>query len=159
MKKLFFKIFGLVIIVGGFLISTYFIFNRIINESSYILVVLGSIIVGFLIYKIEDIVEFKTKWIELKILQREVYAKVEEVKRISEEVEATKNALKESSRVFIESFYLSLQTRNIFPIPEGVAKKIEQNLNILANFAIEDPQKRQRGVSEINQLLHQNLPK
>jgi len=153
MKKLFFKIFGLVIIVGGFLISTYFIFNRIINESSYILVVLGSIIVGFLIYKIEDIVEFKTKWIELKILQREVYAKVEEVKRISEEVEATKNALKESSRVFIESFYLSLQTRNIFPIPEGVAKKIEQNLNILANFAIEDPQKRQRGVSEINQLL------
>jgi len=159
MNKNFYKIGGLIVIIGGFLVSTCLVFKGTINEATYIAALLGAVIVGFLVYKIDEIVEFKTKWIELKTLQKEVYVKAEEVKEIAREVENTKTALEESSRVFIESFYLSLQTRNIFPIPEEVAKKIEQNLNILANFAIKDPEKRKRWMDEINQLLKRNLPK
>ena len=153
MNKDFCKTAGLILIIGGFLVSTFLIIIQTIEIATYSAIVLGGIIVGFLVYRIDDIVEFKTKWIELKTLQKEIYAKAEEVKKIAQNVKDTKEVLKKSCNVLMETFYLSLQTRNIFPIPETVVKKIEQNLDILASFAIENVEKRKRWINEINQLL------
>jgi len=96
-----------------------------------------------MIYKIDEIIEFETKWIKLKTLQKEIYAKVEEVQKLAQELDRDKDELRAATRVFIETFYLTLQTRNVFPIPEHVRKILENNLNILSNFAVENPVQRE----------------
>ena len=108
---------------------------------------------------IKEIGWLKTKWFELRRIREEVFAKAEEVKKLSEELNQDKQELREATRVFIESFYLTLQTRNIFPIPEKVAKEIEKNINLLAAFAVEDEIKRKVWVEKIQKLLNENLPK
>lgn len=153
MNNNFCKTIGLTIIIGGFLISTYLIIAQIINESVYIVILLGCIIVGFLIYKIEDIVEFKTRWIKLRTLQKEVYAKAEEVEKVAKELKNIEKDLRKSTKAFIENFYLTICTKGKFPPPGKVVKKLEQNLSVLADFAIEDPEERKRWKNEMDQLL------
>lgn len=108
---------------------------------------------------LKEISWFKTKWFELRRIREEVFAKTEEVKKLSEELNQDKKELREATRVFIESFYLTLQTRNIFPIPQQVAQEIEKNLNILAGFAVENENDRKQWIQRIQNLINQNLPK
>jgi len=103
---------------------------------------------------IKEISWLKTKWFELKRIREEIFVKVEEVKKLSEELDKDKKELKKATKIFIESFYLTLQTRNIFPIPEKVAKEIEKNLNELSNFAIEDIDDRTTWIKEMQDLLN-----
>lgn len=104
---------------------------------------------------LKEISWLKTKWFELRRIREEVFAKAEEVKKLSDELNKDKSELREATRIFIESFYLTLQTRNIFPIPEPIAKEIGRNLNILANFAVEDAVKRSEWIKNIEKLLAQ----
>lgn len=153
------KIIGIIIIIIGVILPTYLSIVKVISETQFGLILIGFIIVGSLIYKLDEIVEFEIKGLRLKTLQKEIFAKAEEVKRISDDLEKDKGELREATRVFIESFYLTLQTRNIYPIPVQIAKQIENNLNTLANFAVEDEKKRKKWINEIGSLLTQNLPK
>lgn len=85
---------------------------------------------------IDDIGWFKTKWFEFKRIREDIFAKAEEVKRLSEELEKDRSNLRKSVRIFIETLYLTLGTRNRFPIPQPAANKINKNLNLLANLAV-----------------------
>lgn len=120
---------------------------------------------SFLIFRqeiaqlLKEISWLKTKWFELRRIREEVFAKTKEVKRLSEELNQDKKELREATRVFIESFYLILQTRNIFPIPQQIAQEIEKNLNILAGFAVENENNRKEWIQRIQNLINQNLPK
>lgn len=108
---------------------------------------------------IKEIGWLKTKWFELRRIREEIFAKAEQVKELSERLNRDKQELREATKIFIESFYLTLQTRNIFPIPTQVAKEIEKNLNILAAFAVENESQRKQWVERLQKLLNQNLPK
>gem|GEM_PF-4146758 len=154
MNKTILNIIGLFVIFVGLLISLFLFIFKNISEFRFASIVVLSSAVGFLIYKIDEIVEFKTSWIELKTIRKEVYAKAEEVKELSEELNKDKEELREATRVFVESFYLTLQTRNIFPIPDKIAHEIEKNLNILASFSVNDEKKRNQWVSNIHNLLN-----
>lgn len=118
------------------------------------IVVLILVIVFLIIFRvpitkfIEEIGHLKTKWFEIERIRKEIFAKVEEVQKLSQEMEKNKNDLKKATQVFIETFYLSLSTRNKFPIPKDINKIIENNLNILSQLAIEDDYKRQEWIGK-----------
>lgn len=119
------------------------------------------LLIFFIIFKKEiseflrEIAWLKTKWVELKRIKEEIFAKAEEVKSLSEELEKDKNELREATKIFIESFYLSLATRNRFPPPNNVSQKILTNLDSLAVFAISDNEKREKWIKEMQNLLNQ----
>lgn len=81
---------------------------------------------------------FKTKWFELGRIREEVFAKADEVKQLSNKLNRDKKELRKSIRIFIESLYLTLSTRDKFPIPDKISQQISQNLNLLANLAIKN---------------------
>ncbi len=106
---------------------------------------------------IREIGWLKTKWFELRRIREEIFAKAEEVSKISKELNQNKKELRQATKVFIETFYLNLETRNIFPIPEKISKKIIENLNILANFAITNEDERREWTKEVQDLLSREL--
>lgn len=108
---------------------------------------------------IKEIGWLKIKWFELRRIREDIFAKAEEVKKLSEELNKDKQELREATKVFIETFYLSLETRNRFPIPEKISQKIIENLNILANFAIENESEGEEWMEKIQELLSQELKK
>ena len=159
MKKNILKIIGIVIVFAGVILPTIYAIRGTISESLFFLIFLAFILAGFLIYKIDEIVEFEIKGIKLKALQKEIFAKAEEVQKLSQELEQDKNNLKGAVKVFIETFYLSQSTRGRFPVPEGINKTIENNLNILSRFAIENDQERQKWIDSTTAFLNSNLKK
>ena len=108
---------------------------------------------------IREIGHLKTKWFEIERIRKEIFAKVEEVQKLSQELEQDKNNLKGAVKVFIETFYLSQSTRGRFPIPENINKIIENNLNVLSQFAIENSQERQKWIDNTTAILNLNLKK
>ena len=128
-------------------------------------VALISIMVFLIIFRvpisefIKEIGHLKTKWFEIERIRKEIFAKVEEVQKLSQELEQDKNNLKGAVKVFIETFYLSQSTRGRFPIPENINKIIENNLNVLSQFAIENSQERQKWIDNTTAILNLNLKK
>lgn len=104
---------------------------------------------------LREISWLKTKWFEIRRIREEIFAKAEEVKSLSEELEKDKKELREATKIFIESFYLSLATRNRFLPPDNVLQKILANLDLLAVFAIKDQGKRDKWIKEMQDLLNQ----
>lgn len=153
MPKTYKQYLGVIIIIGGLILLTYLAIQKEISETLYGLSIVVFIAAGFLIYKIDDIIEFETKWLKLKTLQKEVYARVEEVQKLARELDKDKKELREATKIFIESFYLTLQTRNVFPIPDHVVKILEKNLNALSGFAVENPTEREGWIHNIGQIL------
>lgn len=145
---------GILLVILAVILPTYLSVVKAISEVLFGLIFIAFLIAGFLLYKINEIVEFETKFVKLKTLQEEIYAKAEEVKKLSEELNQDKKELREATRVFIESFYLTLQTRNIFPIPQQIAQEIEKNLNILASFAVGNENDRKSWIQRIQGLLN-----
>ena len=117
---------GICLIIVGIILPFYLATKEIISEILFIFSIVGFSLVGFLVYKIDDIIEFETRWVKMKTLQREIYAKVEEVQKISEKLDRNREDLRKATKAFVESFYLSLSTRNRFPIPKQVAEIIEK---------------------------------
>lgn len=138
MKKNFYNVLGLFIILIAVIVPGYLVISKIIDEVLFLLLFAAILATGFLIYKIEEICEFETKIVKLKTLKNEIFAKAEEVVRLSRLINEDKRDLRKSIRVFIETLYLSLATRNRFPIPEKVADEINKNLNLLTNLAIKN---------------------
>lgn len=159
MKTLLLKIAGVILIIIGVIMPAYLAVAGKITETLFGLIFFGFLAAGFLIYKLDEIVEFEVKGLKLKTLQKEIFAKAEEVKKLSEELNQDKKELKEVIKVFVESFYLTLETRNMFPPPKKIADKILKNLDILANFSVEDGTKRKKWIESIEQMLVDNLPK
>jgi predicted transcriptional regulator len=89
----------------------------------------------------------------MKTLQKEIYTKAEEVQRLSDKLNKDKQELRKAMKAFVESFYLSLQTRNRFPIPKEVADVIEKNLDILVEFSFENEKDLKNWAEEIKKLL------
>jgi len=102
---------------------------------------------------IGEIGHLKTKWFEVERIRKEIYAKTEEVKQLITEVEKEKANLKTATKILIETLYLTTETRGQFPIPEHIRTILQNNLNILSNFAIEDPQHRQEWINQTTALL------
>lgn len=99
--------------------------------------------VFFVIFFKKEISEFikeigwlKTKWFELKRIREEVFAKAEELKKLSNELNKDKQELKKAILTFTETLYLALSTRHKFPIPQKISTEITNNLNSLAGLAI-----------------------
>lgn len=144
---------GLGLIILGVVLPFYLAIETIISETLFLLALLGFLCAGFLIYKIDDIIEFETKWVKMKTLQKEIYAKAEEVQRLSEELNKNRQDLRRATRAFVESFYLSLQTRNRFPIPKRIAEVIEKKLDILVGFSFEGEEDLKQWAGKIKELL------
>lgn len=138
MKKNLLKVLGLLLILMAVIIPAFLAITKAINESLFVLIFLAILVIGFLIYKIDEIGEFETKFLKLKILKKEIFAKAEEVTRLSRAVSEDKRDLRKSIRIFIETLFLTLATRNKFPIPGKVEEEIRKNLNLLASFAIKN---------------------
>ncbi len=85
---------------------------------------------------IKEIGWLKTKWFELKRIREEIFARADEVRQLSKELNQDKQELKKAIITFTETLYLTLSTRHKFPIPQKVSDKITKNLNYLANLAI-----------------------
>lgn len=79
--------------------------------------------------------------------------------RARESVVGIEQRLSISSQAFLRSFYLSLKTRNVFPIPQAVAQQIERDLNTIAVLAYPSAQERERKMQEINELLQRARPR
>lgn len=125
-----------------------------------VVLILGAILI-FVIRKqvgnfVEDANVLKTKWFEIQRIQKEIFAKAEEVRELSEDLSQDKKELRESTKIFIESIQLILATRNVFPIPDRVSKEIEKNLNNLAYFAVENENERKEWVRKINKIINPN---
>ena len=105
---------------------------------------------------INEIGWLKTKWFELKRIRKEVYAKAKEVKELAKKVEQDEKNLKKATKVFLETLYLSLETRNIFPIPQLIKRRLERNINLLAQFSEENDEERRKWHAEIRRLLDQS---
>ncbi|MEK7516988.1 MAG: hypothetical protein AAB583_00410 [Patescibacteria group bacterium] len=105
-----------------------------------------TFVVGFVIFIYffrNDISDFlkeiswlKTKWFELRRIREEIFAKAEEVNKLSEDLNSDKEELRKATKWFVETFYLTLATRNRFPPPSGVIEEVERKLSSLAEFAI-----------------------
>lgn len=85
-----------------------------------------------------------------KIRERATFvaAKAKEVERIECE-------LRELLGTFLEAWYLSLGTRNIFPIPPAVATVINERINHLLGAAVLNPVQRAGLVARCNDLIQQ----
>lgn len=138
MKRTILQLAGIILVILGVIFPTYLSINKLISEGLFALMFIAFLAGGFLIYKIEDIVEFESSLIKLKTIQKEIFAKAEEVKRLSKELDQDRKQLRKAIRVFIETLYLALSTRHKFPIPEKVSKQITENLNFLANLSIKE---------------------
>ncbi len=147
------KILGVSLIIIGVILPFYLVVKEIISGEIFIFSFLAFLVAGFLLYKIDDIIEFETSWVKMKTLRKEIYAKAEEVQRLSDELNKNKQDLRKAIRAFVESFYLSLQIRHKFPIPRKVADVIEKNLDILIEFSFEDEKDLKKWAGEIKKLL------
>lgn len=136
MKRITLQLTGIILVILGVILPTYLALNRLISEAFFGLIFIAFLAGGFLIYKIEDIVEFESSLLKLKTIQKEIFAKADEVKQLSKELSQDKQRLKEAIITFNETLYLTLSTRHKFPIPQKVGEKISKNLNYLANLAI-----------------------
>lgn len=122
-------------------------------------VVVILVVVFLILYRgpitvfIGEIGHLKTKWFEVERIRKELFAKIEDVKQLVAEVEKDKANLKATTKILIETLYLSTETRGQFPIPEHIRSVLQQNLNMLSVFAIEDPQQRQEWVEKTTSLL------
>jgi hypothetical protein len=144
---------GIGLIILGVILPFYLATKGIISETLFGIGFVAFLAAGFLLYKMDDIIEFETKWVKMKTLQKEIYAKAEEVQKLSEELNKNKQDLRKATRAFVESFYLSLQTRNSFPMPRQVAEVIEKNLDILVESSFEDEEDLKVWSEEIKRLL------
>ena|SRR3989344_1484764 len=128
------------------------------------------LLLGFVIFLLifrKEVSEFlreiswlKTKWFELRRIREEIFAKAEEVKKLSNELNKDKQELRKSIRVFTETLYLALSTRHKFPIPEKISSEITKNLNILANQAIKNQSEKRewkRRFKKVQDLLQQEV--
>ena len=128
--------------------------------------VLVALLLIFMFFR-KEISEFlreiswlKTKWFELRRIREEIFAKAEEVKKLSNELNKDKQELRKSIRVFTETLYLALSTRHKFPIPEKISSEITKNLNILANQAIKNQSEKRewkRRFKKVQDLLQQEV--
>ena len=109
---------------------------------------------------LQEISWLKTKWFELRRIREENFAKAEEVKRLSKELNKDKQELRKSIRIFTETLYLALSARHKFPIPKKISNDITKNLNILANQAIKTQSEKgewKRRMNKIQELLKQEI--
>lgn len=105
---------------------------------------------------LREISWLKTKWFELGRIREEIFAKAEEVKKLSKELNIDKREFRQSTRIFIETLYLTLSSRHRFPIPEKISNEITKNLNTLANLGIrnqKEEKKWKKRLEEVNKLL------
>jgi len=104
---------------------------------------------------IKEIGWLKIKWFELKRIRKEIFARADEVRQLSKELNQDKRELKRVIITFTETLYLTLSTRHKFPIPQKVSGKITKNLNYLAGLAIKGKKeeavfrKRMRGILDL----------
>ncbi|MCK4325494.1 hypothetical protein KAW55_01920 [bacterium] len=176
MKEFFGILVMLIIVVGC--VCLYI--KKVIPLGGLIGISLIGIVLGIVIANINVIKIIKYKGFEMATIRDEIVKKAEEIKKEKEiidrlaqqvekskqtvvktrkEVEATKIKLRESTKKFIEAYYYSISTRNIFPIPQPVAVEIEKNLNYLAEFAYPNSNERAQWIAKINKLIKDNLPK
>lgn len=160
MKRTILQLAGIILVILGIIFPTYLSINKLISEGLFALMFVPFLAGGFLIYKIEDIVEFESNLIKLKTIQKEIFAKAVEVKRLSKELTKDKQELRKATRIFIETLYLTLESRHRFPIPEKISNEITKNLNILANLAIRNQSEKgewKRRMNKVEELLKQEV--
>lgn len=171
---------GLIVIVLGLVISGVMLVTKLLNAQSAGVVIIGSILSGLAIANIEFIGKFKYRDLEIETVRKEVFDKADEVQKqkqlidllvssvnnskrdienTSGEIKQVAIVLREATKKFIENHYYTLQTRNIFPIPQPIVSEIEKNLNILAAFAYPDTTERKEWVDKITQILEQGRGK
>jgi len=139
---------------------------EILSLFKWPITVLVALLLIFMFFR-KEISEFlreiswlKTKWFELRRIREEIFAKAEEVKKLSNELNKDKQELRKSIRVFTETLYLALSTRHKFPIPEKISSEITKNLNILANQAIKNQSEKRewkRRFKKVQDLLQQEV--
>ncbi len=116
---------------------------------------LGALLLIFIFFRkelsgfLKETSWFKTKWFELHRIRGEIFAKAEEIEKLSHEVNKDKSELRKSIRIFIQTQYLALETRNKFPIPEKIAEAITRNLNLLANLAIKNKKEKKEWITKM----------
>lgn len=109
---------------------------------------------------IKEIGWLKTKWFELKRIRGEIFAKANEVQKLSKALRQDKKDLRRVIIVFTETLYLALETRHRFPIPKKISSEITKNLNLLANLALKsrgEKSKFKRRMSEVQTLLKKEV--
>lgn len=159
-RKNFLKVAGVLLVIFAVILPTYFATIKLISETLFGLIFVAFLIGGFLLYKLDEIVEFETTFVKLRTLKKEIYAKVEEVRQLSKELHEDKEELRKSIRVSIETLYLTLSSRHRFPIPEKISNEITKNLNVLANLAIKNQTEEgewKKRMDEINKLLEEEV--
>lgn len=174
------EFFGILIMVNIVVVCIYVYVGKVIPIGGLLSISIIGIILGFVIANIDVIKFIRYRGFEITTIRDEIIKKAEEVKRekeiidklaqeveegkqtvvnIKDGVEKTNMKLRESTRKFIEAYYYSISTRNIFPIPQPVTIEIDKNLNYLAEFAYPDPVERTQWITKINKLIKENLPK
>jgi len=96
----------------------------------------------------------KTK-VEAAGLAKQAEAAVQAARSVEQNVAQMRDNVRQTWRSLLESFYYSVSTRNLFPIPQPVAQEIDRHLNILATFAYPDQNERNREVARIQELVRQ----
>lgn len=123
-------------------------------------------VVFFLLFRkevsdfLKEISWIRTRWFELKRIREEIFAKAEEIKKLSKELNKDKQELRKSIRVFIETLHLALSSRHKFPMPEKIINEINKNLNVLTNLAIKNQSEKSEWkirMDEIQDLLKQEV--
>src|SRR3990167_2283874 len=96
MKRTSLQFTGIILVILGVILPTYLSLNKLISEGLFGLMFIAFLAGGFLVYKIEDIVEFESSLIKLRTIQKEIFAKADEVKQLSKELNQDKQELKKA---------------------------------------------------------------
>lgn len=126
---------------------------------------LGFVVFIFIFKKdissfLKETSSLKTKWFELKRIREEIFAKADEVKKLSKELNQDKKDLRKAIIVFTETLYLALETRHRFPIPAKISSEITKNLNLLSKLAIKSRNEKDRfkkRMDEVQELLKKEV--
>ena len=118
--------------------------RRIIQGLSFVGVMLAATFVGAVIYHIEHIGELVVSWGKVGKFALKIRAK-------AEEIEAIERELKLAVRSFVDGFFSYLRVRHIFPLPAAATERIIAQLNILAVYAVPNPEERGKWLDEIKE--------
>ena len=133
---------GSVILV--FSLGALFLVLKIINVPAYSAIVTTYLLIALTLYKRDKIEELTSNLFGWKAIRDEVYAKIEELKKLEKRVNKSetetsnnKTELRQMIRQYIRLQILILGYRHKFPMPEKVVNEINKELMILTDKAFD----------------------
>ncbi len=85
--------------------------------------------------------------------RQEVERLAAQVAQTSQRIDAVQGDLRLALKTIAEGLYLSAATRNLFPPPDFVSKRIDEGLNAIARYALPNEQERTEWVQEMRGIV------